>query len=75
MQFTPRRGGHFAPIPFLFGVSAVAWLMIAALLSLQAQIVSAWEGARQQWWPSFGYSVAIFSIWAMLTPALILATQ
>lgn len=38
--------------------------MVALVLALQGWLTS---GRTQSWWPSLGYSFAIFSIWAVLT--------
>ena len=51
---------------------------MALLLSLQGWLTSVDAGRAQAWWPSLGYSFAIFSVWAALTwPVLeaVLVTQ
>jgi len=45
----------------------LSWAAVALLLSLQGWLTSADEGPAQPWWPSLGYSFAIFSVWAALT--------
>lgn len=40
---------------------------MALLLSLQGWLTSVDAGRAQAWWPSLGYSFAIFSVWAALT--------
>ena len=42
------------------------WALIAFALSLQGYLTARSAGRDQDWWPSFGYSLAIFSIWAGL---------
>ncbi|HEY0648183.1 hypothetical protein, partial [Phenylobacterium sp.] len=42
----------------------LGWSAVALLLSLQGWLTS---GRSQAWWPSLGYSFAIFSVWAALT--------
>lgn len=49
----------------------LTWAAVALLFSAQGYLVSAYRGSPQPWWPSFGYSLAIFSIWALLTPAIV----
>lgn len=45
----------------------LGWSMVAVLLSVQGWLTSANAGRAQAWWPSLGYSFAIFSVWAALT--------
>lgn len=45
----------------------LGWSAVAVLLSLQGWLTSANAGRAQAWWPSLGYSFAIFSVWAALT--------
>lgn len=53
----------------------LAWTAVALLFSVQGYLASAYRGSPQPWWPSFGYSLAIFSIWALLTPAIVQAVR
>jgi len=46
----------------------VAWSGVALLLALQGYLTS---GGDQPWWPSLGYSFAIFSVWAVLTAPIL----
>jgi hypothetical protein len=48
------------------------WSAVAVLLATQGYLTS---GARQAWWPSLGYSFAIFSIWAGLTAPILAAVR
>jgi two-component system, LytTR family, response regulator len=59
-QSPPRSLRAFAAI-------ALGWSAVAGLLSLQGWLTSANAGRAQPWWPSLGYSFAIFSVWAALT--------
>lgn len=43
------------------------WSAVAVLLAAQGWLTSANAGRPQAWWPSLGYSFAIFSVWAALT--------
>ena len=53
------------PKPLRLAAAIVAgWSVVAVLLALQGWMTS---GGRQGWWPSLGYSLAIFSVWAGLT--------
>ena len=48
-----------------------AWTLVALIFSAQGYAISLYRGRPQPWWPSFGYSLAIFSIWALLTAPLV----
>lgn len=54
---------------------ALAWTAVALLFSVQGYLASAYRGSPQPWWPSLGYSLAIFSIWALLTPVIVQAVR
>jgi two-component system LytT family response regulator len=56
-----------APSLRLAAAIGLGWSTVALLLSLQGWLTSADEGPAQPWWPSLGYSFAIFSVWAALT--------
>lgn len=45
--------------------------MVAVLLASQAYCVALWRGEFQPFLPALGYSLAIFSIWALLTPIVL----
>ncbi len=51
----------------LCAVVVAGWAAVAVVFAVQGQAVSLWRGAPQAWWPSLGYSLAIFSVWAVLT--------
>src|SRR5687768_8554912 len=53
----------------------LAWTAVAFLFSVQGYIASAYRGSPQPWWTSLGYSLAIFSIWALLTPVIVQAVR
>lgn len=57
------------------GIVAFGWFCIAAIFSIQGYGMSLYRGAPQPWWPSFGYSLAIFSIWAVLTIPIVQAVS
>ena len=50
----------------------LGWSAVALLLSLQGWLTS---GRSQPWWPSLGYTFAIFSMWAALTWPLLAAVR
>lgn len=52
-----------------------AWSAVAVLLSVQGYLTSADGGTPQPWWPSLGYSFAIFSVWAALTWPVLAAVR
>jgi len=53
----------------------LAWSVVAVVLSLQGWLTSASAGRAQTWWPSLGYSFAIFSVWAVLTAPILAAVR
>lgn len=53
----------------------LAWTTVAVLLSLQGHVTSVSQGRPQPWWPSLGYSLAIFSIWAAITLPVLAAVR
>jgi hypothetical protein len=55
---------HFVPRAL---VVAAAWASVALLFAAYGHVASARRGMPQPWWPSLGYALAIFSIWAFLT--------
>lgn len=50
----------------------LAWSAVALLLATQGYLTS---GRTQPWWPSLGYSLAIFSVWAALTAPILMAVR
>ena len=59
------------PRPLRLGiVIGLAWALIAFAFALQGYGVGWYRGSPQPWWPSLGYALAIFSVWAILTPAV-----
>lgn len=48
-----------------------AWTGVAALLTLQGWLTGLYAGEAIPLGPAFGYSLAIASIWAMMTPPLL----
>lgn len=59
------------PITRYLGIHLLPWSVIAILFALQAYVVTSYRGTPQAWWPSAGYSFAIFSVWAILSPAIV----
>jgi len=49
------------------------WGLLALVQAAQGYAVAAWLGQPQPWWPSIGYSAAIYSIWVLLTWPIIRA--
>ncbi len=52
-------------------VIVIAWIGVAAILSLQGYLTSLSSGSPQPWGSSFRYSMAIASVWAVLTPLIL----
>lgn len=44
-----------------------SWTFVALLFSGFGYLAAIRRGAAQPWWPSFGYALAVFSIWALMT--------
>ncbi|GGE61928.1 LytR/AlgR family response regulator transcription factor [Niveispirillum cyanobacteriorum] len=59
----------------LWAVSGAVWLCVALISVVQGQVFAAFAGRSQAWWPTFHYTVAIFSVWALLTPAVLHAAR
>ncbi len=59
----------------LWAVSGAVWLCVALISTVQGQVFAAYAGRGQAWWPTFHYTVAIFSVWALLTPAVLHAAR
>jgi hypothetical protein len=57
------------------GGIAAAWLLVALLFSAQGYLASLYRGTPQPWWPSFGYTLSICAIWALITPVLVQAVR
>lgn len=57
----------------LWTAGAAVWLCVAVISTVQGQLFAAYTGRAQAWWPAFHYTVAIFSVWALLTPAVLSA--
>ncbi|WP_417465918.1 LytR/AlgR family response regulator transcription factor [Kordiimonas sp.] len=54
-----------------YALSGGVWFLLALLFSAEGYLVSVYRGSPQAWWPSFGYSLAIFSIWALISPPVL----
>lgn len=59
----------------LWAVSGAVWVCVALISVVQGQVFAAFAGRAQAWWPTFHYTVAIFSVWALLTPAVLHAAR
>jgi DNA-binding LytR/AlgR family response regulator len=60
---------------FAFGVAAAAWAVVVLACTIQGQLIAAYHGWRQDWWPTLGYTAAVFSIWGLLTPLVLAAAD
>lgn len=54
---------------------AIAWAAVAFAFALQGYCIALYKGLPQPWWPSFGYALAIFSVWAVITPLIVIGTR
>lgn len=57
----------------LLGVAA--WALATAISAAQGQAFAAYRGRPQDWWSALGYTAAIFSVWAALSPAIMAAAE
>lgn len=64
------RGPEWGRVARLAGLVILFWAAFALVLSFMAYAASLRRGIPQPWWPSLGYSLAIFSIWALMTPII-----
>ncbi|WEK43182.1 MAG: LytTR family DNA-binding domain-containing protein [Candidatus Sphingomonas colombiensis] len=55
----------------LAGVATAAWATVAVVFAAQGYAISVYRQAPQPWWPSLGYSAAIFSVWLVMTVPII----
>ncbi|MBB6427510.1 LytTR family DNA-binding domain-containing protein [Sphingopyxis sp. JAI128] len=53
------------------GAGALLWALVTLASAAQGQVFAAYRGRPQDWWPTLGYTAAIFSVWALLTPLLL----
>ncbi|QQP98430.1 LytTR family DNA-binding domain-containing protein [Lysobacter enzymogenes] len=59
--------------PILLGVAA--WALVSLVSAAQGQAFAAYRGRPQDWWGTLGYTAAIFSVWAVLAPAIMAAAE
>ena len=50
------------------------WIVVALAQAAQGYLVAAYRGAPQHWWPTFGYTAAIYSVWVAMTWPIVAAT-
>lgn len=67
-KIMPRAGFSAAE---LLGAGAAGWLLLTLASAAQGVVFAWYRGAPQPWWPTLGYAAAIFSVWALLAPALV----
>lgn len=56
-------------------IGGALWLVASLASAAQGYIFSLHQGRAQPWWPTLGYTAAIFSIWAVLTPLALKAAD
>lgn len=52
------------------GIGAAGWGLVTLISAIQGQLFAAYHGRPQDWWATLGYTAAIVSVWALLTPAV-----
>ena len=55
----------------LFCSGAAAWALATLISAAQGQLFAAYHGRPQEWWATLGYTAAVFSVWGLLTPAVL----
>jgi len=56
-------------------LGAAAWVVATLVSAVQGQLFAAYHGRPQDWWPTLGYTAAVFSVWALLTPLVLKAAD
>lgn len=57
------------------GVGAAVWMFVTLASAAQGQLFATYHGREQDWWPTLGYTAAVFSVWALLSPAVLMAAD
>jgi hypothetical protein len=52
-----------------------AWAVVTLISAAQGQLFATYHGRQQDWWPTLGYTAAVFSVWALLAPAILKAVE
>lgn len=65
-----EAGSSYSRI-FRFCVGASLWGLITLASAVQGQLFAAYHGRPQDWWATLGYTAAVFSVWALLTPVVL----
>lgn len=47
------------------------WALAAVISAAQGYVFTGVSGRSQDWWPTLAYTLAIFSIWALISPVLL----
>ncbi|WP_363799864.1 LytTR family DNA-binding domain-containing protein [Lysobacter firmicutimachus] len=71
-QIEARLPAHSAH-SILLGVAV--WALATLISAAQGQAFAAYRGRPQDWWSTLGYTAAIFSVWAVLAPAIMAAAD
>lgn len=64
--FVLQRAG----LPLVLAGGLAGWSLVALLFAAHGYWFGQAAGRPQPWWPSLGYTLAVFSIWALLTPLI-----
>jgi hypothetical protein len=66
------RGAPFplkrAALPRILAAGFAGWSLVALIFAAHGYWFGQASGRPQPWWPSLGYTLAVFSVWALLTP-------
>jgi two-component system LytT family response regulator len=74
---TRRTAERYPPDSRLLsvGVGAAVWVFVTLASAAQGQFFAAYHGRPQLWWPTLGYTAAVFSVWALLAPVILRAAH
>lgn len=56
-------------------VGVATWALVTLLSAAQGMLFAAFSGRPQGWWDTLGYTAAIFAVWAVLAPAVLMAAD
>lgn len=52
-------------------IGAAIWLVVSLASAAQGYVFALYHDRVQPWWPTFGYTAAIFAVWGLLAPVML----
>ncbi len=52
-------------------IGAAIWLVVSLASAAQGYVFALYHDRVQHWWPTFGYTAAIFAVWGLLAPVML----